>query len=65
LGVEMNEPEDPGSAHKFTLTRFRRIHSPDTDSEAIELQLRSKTNPQEIRTLHMKPRGTVGFKGHR
>ena len=65
LGVPMNEPGDPGSDHKFTLTNFRRIHSDDTDSEAIEIQLRSKKNPQEIRTFHMMLRGTVGFKGHR
>jgi len=63
LGVDMNDPE--GSAEKFILTNFRRFHSEDTDSEAIELRLRSKTNPNETRILHFKPKGTVGFKGHR
>ena len=65
LGVEMNDPEHPKSGNKFILTNFRRIHSEDTGSEAIELRIRGKTNSQELRTLHMTPRGTVGFKGHR
>lgn len=65
LGVEMNDPEDPRSGNKFILANFRRFHSEDTDSEAIELRMRGKTNHRELRTLHMTPRGTVGFKGHR
>lgn len=65
LGVEINDPEDPSSADKFILTNFRRFHSEDTDSEAIELQLQGKINTRETRILHMSPRGTVGFKGHR
>jgi hypothetical protein len=63
LGVDMNDPE--GSADKFILTNFRRVHSEDTDSEAIELRLQSKTNPKETRILQFKPKGTIGFKGHR
>ena len=60
LGVDMNDPE--GSAEKFVLKTFRRFHSDETDSEAIELGLQSKQNPLTVRILHMKPKGTVGLR---
>lgn len=63
LGVEMNDPE--GSGEMFVLRTFRRVHSDITNSEAIELGLQGKTNPQAARLMQMKPKGTVGFKGHR
>lgn len=63
LDVEMNDPE--GSGQKFILKTFSRIHSDETGEEAIELRMQGKVNPKEIRILQMKPKGTVGFKGHR
>lgn len=62
-GVDMNDPD--GSAEKFVLTTFRRVYSDEINGEAIELGLQSRHNPHKVRILQMKPRGTVGFKGHR
>ena len=63
LDVEMNDPE--GSGEKFILKTFQRIQSADLGGEAIELRMQGKVNPKEIRILTMKPKGTIGFKGHR
>lgn len=63
IGVDMNDPE--GSTEKYVLRTFRRVHSDETDREAIEVRLQSKTDPRKVRILTFKPDGTVGFKGHR
>lgn len=63
IGVDMNDPE--GSAEKYVLRAFHRIHSEQTDSEAIEVRLQSKQDPRKLRIATFKPNGTISFKGHR
>lgn len=63
LNVDMNDPE--GSPEKYVLKTFRRVHSDDTDSEAIEVKMQSKRDPRKVRILTLKPKATIGFKGHR
>lgn len=63
IGVDMNDPE--GSAEKYLLRTFRRVHSDETGREAIEVRLQSKVDPRKVRIMTFKPDGTVGFKGHR
>jgi hypothetical protein len=63
LNVDMNDPE--GSGDKYILRTFRRVHSDETGQEAIELRIQGKVNPQEVRICTFKPKGTIGFKGHR
>jgi hypothetical protein len=63
LHCDMNDPE--GSGDMFVVKTFRRVHSDETGGEAIELRMQSKVNPKELRICTFKPKGTIGFKGHR
>ena len=63
IGVDMNDPD--GSTEKYVLRTFRRVHSDETDREAIEVRLQSKVDPRKVRIMTFKSDGTVGFRGHR
>lgn len=49
IGVDMNDPD--GSSEKYVLRTFRRVHSNETDREAIELRLQCKVDPRKVSYL--------------
>lgn len=63
LQVEINDPH--GSAEKYLLRTFRRIHDDELDREVIEVRGQSTRDPKKVITLTFLPEAVIRFDGHR
>lgn len=63
LQVEVNDPE--GSAEKYLLRTYRRLHDDELDREVIEVIGQSTWNPQKTNTMTFAPDAKIIFEGHR
>lgn len=61
--AEINDPH--GSAEKYTLRSFRRVHDQELDRPVIELVGQSIWNPKKTITMTLLPTATMAFQGHR
>ncbi len=63
IGVDIDDPD--GTAEKYALRTFKRVHDDEINAEVIELRLQSKWNPQKFNTTTMLTTGSITFIGHR
>lgn len=63
LQVEINDPH--GSAEKYLLRTFRRIHDDKLDTEVIEVRGQSTRDRKKVITLTFLPEAVIRFDGHR
>jgi hypothetical protein len=63
LQVEVNDPD--GSAEKYILRRFRRVHDEELDREVIQVVGQSTWNPRKTNTMTFFPKARIIFDDHR